>query len=173
MTNGLVTTKNPKNFFTYCDVIDHDVEELIKIEKYHTFKEPVPSEFKKQLAAKMDKYITSMINRTWRDVCQKIGLNADGKRDPRFYGPVLEELLNYKDKYSKSQLDLIDKFYISVFDESFRTIKEEPEVQEPEVQESEAAGTETPDTNDVPEDGLALENEDDIPEGISIEETAI
>ena len=152
MMDGIVVTKNPKNFFAFLENIYHDLEELLPLEKYHTFKDPIPSEFQKILESKIPEYTEAMIKRTWRDASQKIGLNDEGKRDPRLYGPILEEFLNHKDKYTKVQLDLIDKFYKSVYDISFRDIPEpepEPEVPEEDISE-----------NELPEDELVLSSED-------------
>ena len=170
MTDRIVVTKNPNNFFTCCDVIYQNLEELIKIEPYHNFKEPVPSEFKKIFDSQKGKYIESMIKRTWRDITQKTGMDADGNRDPKYYGPVLDALLKYKEEYSPSQLELVDKFYKLVYGVSFHEMEKE---EEPEIPENEEAmGTEG---NEVPEDELVLseaesEAEDDIEEVISIGE---
>ena len=166
MTDGLVTTKNPHHFYSYCETIDHDLEELIRLEKYHNFKQPIPSEFKKILASKMDKYTEAMIKRTWRDISQKIGLDAEGKRDPRYYGPILEVLLEYKDKYSRLQLELVDKFYKSVYGISFTEVPEpEPEPEVPETEEgAENAEAASEDGAEPSENENAAEKEADSAE---------
>ena len=139
MTSGIVTTKNPNNFYSYCETIDHDLEELIRIEKYHSFKDPIPSEFKKLLEAKMGQYTEAMIKRTWRDISQKIGLDSEGKRDPRYYGPVLDALLAHKEKYTPLQFELVDKFYKSVYGISYAEAQEQALKEAEEAAAAEAA----------------------------------
>ncbi len=115
MNTGMVATKTPRHFFAYYDILIHDLDELIAIEPYHTFKKPTPSEFKKMINDKMNKYIEAMINRTWKEANHKFGLDLEGKREPFLYGPVLEDILKFRDKYSTTMMELIDKFYRSVY----------------------------------------------------------
>lgn len=168
MTENIVATRNPDNFFAYCDSIERDLEELIRIEPYHNFKDPVPSEFKKILESRMSHFTENMIKRTWKSICQRTGLDHDGNRDPKYYGPVLDALIRYKDKYSPSQLELVDKFYQSVYHVSMI------ELEEPEVPETEE-GIEAADS-ELPADELVLGNEEeDVPgdEEEDIEEAII
>lgn len=160
MTDVIVVTKNPHKFFAYCESIDKDLEELIRLEPYHNFKQPIPSEFKKIFEAQMGQHIESMIKRTWKDICQKVGVDHEGKREPKHYGPVLDALLAHKDKYSPTHLELIDKFYKSVYGTSFI----EPE--EPEIPETEETAE-----GDVPEDELVLNMEEtDMEEALAFAE---
>lgn len=166
MTDGIVVTKNPNNFFSYCEAIEHDLEELIRIEPYHNFKQPVPSEFKKIFDSKMNYYLEAMLKRTWKDICQKVGTDPEGNRNPKHYGPILDAILKYKDKYNQFQLDMIDKFYQSVYHVSFQEV-EEPEV--PETEEGiEAADLELPDDELVL--GEAEETEENFEESPVIPE---
>ena len=70
-TTSISTTKSPKAFFGYFDSIQSSLEELITLEKYYSFKKPIPSEFKKNLEAKKDKYILAMLNRAWKNANNK------------------------------------------------------------------------------------------------------
>ena len=49
---GIAATKNLQSFFNYFDTIFEALDELIVLQDYHTFKEPVPSVVKKTLLAK-------------------------------------------------------------------------------------------------------------------------
>lgn len=117
MLEYVVVTKSPKRFFTAYDSVQNDLAELIDLEKYHTFKKPVPTEFKKEIEAKVGRYMENMVKRSWKDASQKIGLQ-DNKRDPEKYAPYLDEMLEFRDKYPKHVLDLIDGFYQSVYEKS-------------------------------------------------------
>lgn len=117
MLEYVVVTKSPKRFFTAYDSVQNDLEELINLEKYHTFKKPVPTEFKKEIEAKVGRYAENMIKRCWKDANQKIGLQ-DNKRIPEKYAPYLDEMLEFREKYPKHVLDLIDTFYMSVYEKS-------------------------------------------------------
>lgn len=107
----------------------NDLDELIKLEREHLyiFKKPTPTEFKKLVKSKKDRYTENMINRAWKEANQRNYFQAGDKRDPAKYGPFLTEILEFQDRYSRVVLDLVDTFYISVYDESFR----KPEIVEP------------------------------------------
>lgn len=117
MLEYVVVTKSPKRFFTAYDSVQNDLDELIGLEKYHTFKKPVPTEFKKEIEAKVGRYMENMIKRCWKDANQKIGLQ-DNKRIPEKYASYLDEMLEFREKYPKHVLDLIDSFYMSVYEKS-------------------------------------------------------
>lgn len=117
MQEYVAVTKSPKRFFTAYDSITADLEELIRLEKYHTFKKPIPSEYKKTIEAKIGRYTENMINRAWKDASQKNGLQ-ENRRIPEKYAPYLDEMLEFREKYPKHVLALIDTFYKSVYDKS-------------------------------------------------------
>lgn len=134
LMNYITITKSPKNFFTYYESIMKDLDELINIEGYYSFKAPLPSVFKSNIESKMDRYTEAMVNRSWKEINQKVfqnPRNQSDERSPELFGPILDELLEYKDKYTPAVLQLIDKFYKSVYghgiDEKPETnIQEEP-----------------------------------------------
>ena len=68
---GITATKSPKNFFTYLDKIFEALDELILLQNYHTFKEPIPSVVKNALIAKKGRYIIAMFNRVWKRYSQR------------------------------------------------------------------------------------------------------
>ncbi|MCM1330411.1 MAG: hypothetical protein NC253_13335 [Ruminococcus sp.] len=156
MSEFIVATKSPRKFFTAYDALTKDIDELIVLEKYHEFKKPVPHEFKQEVDSKVPRYTENMINRAWKDANKQNKYQADGKRDPELYGPFLDEMLEFKDRYSSPVLSLIDGFYQSVYDDSFLNPKE-PEVPEEETEEG------------VPAEGEAAEGaenaENAAPEG--------
>lgn len=120
MVETLAMTKSPKRFFKAYDSIMTNLEELIGIEKLYTFKKPVPSEFKKKVEEKKDHYIECMIKRVWKAINQKSGINPGERKDPQVFGPVLKEMLEFREQYNDVMLDLIDSFYKSVYEQSFR-----------------------------------------------------
>lgn len=129
MSENIAATKSPRKFFTCYDSMMNDLDELIKLEREHlyVFKKPTPTEFKKLIKSKKDRYTENMINRAWKEANQRNYFQAGDKRDPAKYGPFLTEILEFQDRYSRVVLDLVDTFYISVYDESFR----KPEIAEP------------------------------------------
>lgn len=139
MSEFIVATKSPRKFFTAYDSLIKDIDELINLEKYYTFKKPVPTEFKREINDKIPRYTENMINRAWKDANKQNKFQPDGKRDPVLYGPFLDEMLEFRDRYSSLQLDLIDNFYQSVYDDSFLNPKVVEEVPEEENEAAENA----------------------------------
>lgn len=139
MSEFIVATKSPRKFFTAYDSLIKDIDELINLEKYYTFKKPVPTEFKREINDKIARYTENMINRAWKDANKQNKFQPDGKREPVLYGPFLDEMLEFRDRYSPLQLDLIDSFYQSVYDDSFLNPKVVEEVPEEENEAAENA----------------------------------
>lgn len=121
----VAATKSPRKFFLCYDSMMKDLDELINLEKLHTFKKPTPTEFKRRIAMRKDRYTENMVNRAWKEANQRNNFQAGEKRDKERYGPFLNEMLEFQDRYSAVVLDLIDTFYTSVYDESFRKPHEE------------------------------------------------
>lgn len=117
MMESIFNTKSPKTFFTHYDAIIESLDELIAIEKHHSFKKPVPSAFKKNIEEKKEKYILAMINRVWKNVNMRANFDPTlgEKRDPKKFGPVLDELLSFRDKYTSAIFGHVDRFYKSVY----------------------------------------------------------
>lgn len=139
MSEYIVATKSPKKFFTAYDSLIKDIDELINLEKHHTFKKPVPTEFKREIDDKLPRYIENMINRAWKDANKQNKFRQGEKREPIRYAPYLDEMLEYRDRYSNIVLDLIDGFYQSVYDDSFLNPKVEEEAPEEFTEEAAAA----------------------------------
>lgn len=139
MSEFIVATKSPRKFFTAYDSLIKDIDELINLEKYYTFKKPVPTEFKREINDKIARYTENMINRAWKDANKQNKFQPDGKREPVLYGPFLDEMLEFRDRYSPLQLDLVDNFYQSVYDDSFLNPKVVEEVPEEENEAAENA----------------------------------
>ncbi|MBQ5319423.1 MAG: hypothetical protein J6K17_10035 [Oscillospiraceae bacterium] len=129
---GVAATKNPQLFFKYFDSIFDALDELIVLEKYHTFKEPVPTVVKKGLIAKKDRYIIAMLNRVWKDANLKAKYDARTELPRRVedFAPVLDELLLCKDKFTPDSMEILNKFYSSVYGHN---IGEEPAIEEEEM----------------------------------------
>lgn len=150
LMDGIFTTKSAKTFFTYIDTVMSELDELIAIQKYHEFKKPVPSEFKKNIEAKKEKYIFAMINRVWKNANLKANFDPTSgeKRDPEQFAPTLDALLEFRDRYSNSALEHIDRFYKSVYGHGMNETPPEDEAAEEEAAaaaEAEAAAEDIPD----------------------------
>lgn len=145
MSEFIVATKSPRKFFTAYDSLMKDIDELIVLEKYYAFKKPVPTEFKTEIDSKMPRYTENMINRAWKDANKQNKFKPDEKREPILYAPYLDEMLAYRDRYSPILLDLIDRFYQTVYDDSFLNPKAEEEIPEEELT-AEAAAEESAET---------------------------
>ena len=160
MSEFIVATKSPRKFFTAYDALIKDIDELIVLEKYHTFKKPVPTEFKMEIDSKMPRYTENMINRAWKDANKQNKFQQGEKREPSLYAPYLNEMLEYQDRYSPIVLDLIDGFYQTVYDDSFLN----PKVVEEEVPEElteEAAAAENAEGEEVAAEAAPAEDDGD------------
>lgn len=133
MSEFIVATRSPRKFFTAYDSLSKDIDELIVLEKYYTFKKPVPTEFKTEIDSKIPRYTENMINRAWKDANKQNKFKQGEKREPSLYAPYLNEMLEYRDRYSPVVLDLIDGFYQSVYDDSFLNPKVEEEIPDEEL----------------------------------------
>lgn len=159
MSEFIVATKSPRKFFTAYDSLMKDIDELIVLEKYYAFKKPVPTEFKTEIDSKMPRYTENMINRAWKDANKQNKFKPDEKREPILYAPYLDEMLAYRDRYSPILLDLIDRFYQTVYDDSFLNPKAEEKIPEEELT-AEAAEAENAEAADG-EEAAAPEEDGD------------
>ena len=160
MSEFIVATKSPRKFFTAYDALVKDIDELINLEKYYTFKKPVPTEFKNEIDSKMPRYTENMINRAWKDANKQNKYQQGEKREPIRYAPYLDEMLEYQDRYSPIVLDLIDGFYQTVYDDSFLN----PKVVEEEIPEElaeEAAAAENAEGGETAEAAAPAEDDGD------------
>lgn len=108
-------TKQPSMFFKYYDQIETCLDDLIKIESYYTFKQPIPSAYGKILKGKLPEMITQMLNRAWKNILQKYPFAEPvPEQSMEQYDAVINEMLTYRQHYSESDLTLIDSFYRSV-----------------------------------------------------------
>ena len=138
---GIAATKVPKNFFTYYSTIIEALDELIAIEPYHSFKDPEPSAYKKNIESKKSRYIDAMFNRAWKDanLKAKYDSRSEQPRNPEDFEDALNALLEYQEQYSESNMELLNKFYSSVYGYN---IGEEPEPEEEPIEGEELEGTE-------------------------------
>ncbi len=128
---GIAATKSPKNFFSYLDKIFESLDELIVLQEYHTFNEPIPSVVKNALIAKKGRYIIAMFNRVWKEANLKARYDArlEQPRSVEDFGPVLDELMFYMDQYTPDSIEVLNKFYSSVYGHN---IGEEPVIEDTE-----------------------------------------
>lgn len=150
----IFTTKSPKTFFNSYDAIMEALDELIKIQKYNEYKKPTPSEFKKTIESKKERYIMAMINRAWKNANNKANFDPTlgEKRDPLKFAPTLDELLEFSDRYTSGALGHIDRFYTSVYGHGINEVpKEEESPAEEAAAEAEA---------EIPEEAAELTKDD-------------
>lgn len=121
--SNLHATRSAVFFFKNTAEIEKYIEDLIILEKYYPFKNPVPSIYKRNYLAHKPAAITGMINRVWKTALQKYPLNEDTAPEDispaalNFYDQVINELLTQKDSYSENDMEMINSFYIRVHGE--------------------------------------------------------
>ncbi|MBQ7981687.1 MAG: hypothetical protein IJ305_08820, partial [Oscillospiraceae bacterium] len=84
---------------------------------------------KNALIAKKGRYIIAMFNRVWKEANLKAKYDARTEQPRRVedFGPVLDELLLYMEQYTPDSIEVLNKFYSSVYGHN---ICEEPVVEE-------------------------------------------
>lgn len=119
---SIANTKMPSRFFRYAEEIENCLEELIVLEPYYMFKDPVPTIYKKNFLLKKPELISKMLSRAWKFALQKHPLKGDAENiDPKVmaaYDAVINEMLAHKDQLSEEDIFLVDDFYIQVHGES-------------------------------------------------------
>lgn len=125
---SIANTKMPSRFFRYAEEIENSLDELIMLEPYYMFKDPVPTVYKKNFLLKKPELISKMLSRAWKFALQKHPLKENTENiDPKVmaaYDIVINEMLAHKDQLSEENIFLIDDFYIQVHGESM--YKEDP-----------------------------------------------
>lgn len=102
--------------FRHYDIIGNNLEMLIKIEPYHKFKKPAPSEYKAQLEEKLDEYINSLIAREWRKIKpSNSGVIMDDPALEKKVRNFFATFTSYGSRMPQSSRDLLKKIYDSAF----------------------------------------------------------
>ncbi len=139
------TTKLPAVFFKCCDEIEESLEELIILEPYYSFKNPVPSVYKRNYLKNKPTILTAMLNRIWKHTLQKMPLpdNIEDISDKAmlYYDETINSMLECQDKMSEEDLSLIDSFYKQVHGEEEDIFPQEAE--SPEEEPAEDSNEET------------------------------
>lgn len=156
------TTRSAVNFFKYTAEIEKLIEDLIGLEKYYPFKNPVPSVYKRNYLAHKPTATTEMIARIWKHATQKHPIKegtAIEDIEPKivlFYDNIISDLISQREHYSEYDMELIDSYYIQIHGEPLEPPHVEPELEE--SNESVEALEEGIEEGSTPEE--ALENED-------------
>lgn len=146
---NLHTTRSAVFFFKNTAEIEKYIEDLIVLEKYYPFKNPVPSIYKRNYLAHKPAAITGMINRVWKTALQKYPLKDDSSPEDispaalDFYDQVINELLSQKDNYSEKDMEMINSFYTQIHGEQTEEIIDPaipPEENDSAEEESEDQG---------------------------------
>lgn len=121
--SNLHATRSAVFFFKNTAEIEKYIEDLIVLEKYYPFKNPVPSIYKRNYLAHKPAAITGMINRVWKTALQKYPLKDDTAAEDispaalDFYDQVINELLSQKENYSEKDMEMINSFYTKIHGE--------------------------------------------------------
>ena len=121
--SNLHTTRSTVFFFKNTAEIEKYIEDLIILEKYYPFKNPVPSIYKRNYLAHKPAAISGMINRVWKSALQKYPLKKDTTPEEispealEFYDKVITELLSQKENFSEEDMKMLDSFYTRVHGE--------------------------------------------------------
>ncbi len=136
--SNLHTTRSAAFFFRNTAEIEKLIEDLIILEKYYPFKNPVPSIYKRNYLAHKPAAITGMINRIMKSAFQKFPLKENTppeEIDPKamaYYDDVISELITQKENFSEQDMEMINSFYIRVHGEQNEEPEEPIETSEPD-----------------------------------------
>lgn len=134
--SNLHITRSAVFFFKNTAEIEKLIEDLIILEKYYPFKNPVPSIYKRNYFAHKPAAITGMINRIIKSALQKFPLKEGTPPediDPKameYYDSIIEEMLSQKDNYSEQDMEMINSFFIRVHGEQTEELAEPIETSE-------------------------------------------
>lgn len=144
------STRSAVNFFKYTAEIEKLIEDLIGLEKYYPFKNPVPSVYKRNYLAHKPTATTEMIARIWKHATQKHPIKegtAIEDIEPKiviFYDNIISDLISQREHYSEYDMELIDSYYIQIHGEPL----EKPDEPIDEIEESTELSSETSDSDD-------------------------
>lgn len=115
------STKIPESFFKYCDEIESCLEELIALEPYYSFKNPIPTVYKRTFLNHKPAALTGMLHRAWKNALQKYPLNDSedeiSEKAMDCYDETINCMLAFQDRMTENDLSLIDSFYKQVHGE--------------------------------------------------------
>lgn len=117
------STRSAVNFFKYTAEIERLIEDLIGLEKYYPFKNPVPSVYKRNYLNHKPTATTEMIARIWKHATQKHPIKegtAIEDIEPKivlFYDNIISDLISQKEHYSEYDMELIDSYYVQIHGE--------------------------------------------------------
>lgn len=106
------------------DIIEDNLNELIKIEGLYKFNKPVPSEYKAQLFKSQEEFVNLIITKEWKKICPSSGVSRDDPNREKKCRNFFESFEPYESKMNESSLKLLKKLYDSVFPEK----EEEPQL---------------------------------------------
>ena len=79
-----------------------------------------------------------MLNRAWKHTNNRANYDPTSglPRSPEQFGPILDEMVEFRDQYTDAIFGHVDRFYTSVYEHSIDYVEPEPEE---ELSEEEAA----------------------------------
>ncbi|MDE6592726.1 MAG: hypothetical protein K2K57_06675 [Oscillospiraceae bacterium] len=107
--------------FRKYEVINKNLDMLIKIEPYYKYKNTTPSEYKLEVEEKQEHFINSLIAREWKKVKPS---NTSVRDDPMLESKVRKFFAGFdpfKSKMPQGSLELLENLYESAFPEETNT----------------------------------------------------
>ncbi|MDE7295076.1 MAG: hypothetical protein K2N72_11685 [Oscillospiraceae bacterium] len=107
--------------FKKYEIINKNLDMLIKIEPYYRYKNVTPSEYKLEVEEKLEHFINSLIAREWKKVKPS---NTSVRDDPALESKVRKFFAGFdpfKSKMPQGSLDLLESLYESAFPEEAKT----------------------------------------------------
>ena len=128
----------PIQFFKAFDEMQVLLDELIKIEPYYKFKNPIPSVYKNYINENLPEFRSAMLSRSWNNILTRFPLSDNISQEAMVhYDNIINNMLSFRDRLSDEDLSLIDSLYVTIHGESSDEIITNENSEESEVSSSE------------------------------------
>lgn len=101
------------------DIIEDNINELIKIEGLYKFNRPTPSEYMAQLLKSQEDFVNLIITKEWKKICPSSGGMRDDPNRERKCRNFFDAFGLYESKMSEASLRLLKKLHESAFPEKY------------------------------------------------------
>lgn len=103
------------------DIIEDNINELVKIESLYKFNKPIPSEYKAQLFKSQEEFVNLIITKEWKKICPSSGVSRDDPNREKKCRSFFDSFETYESRMSESSLKLLKRLRDSVFPEKEET----------------------------------------------------
>ncbi|MGN1137726.1 MAG: hypothetical protein ACI4SF_16090 [Oscillospiraceae bacterium] len=97
------------------DAVMAEIDELIKIEPYYVFNDPVPTKYKELVAQSEDKYINNLITREWRTLRSRSDYTHGDRKIDENYREFLDSFVPYYSRLTPETAARLAELKQSVF----------------------------------------------------------